>query len=429
MPNNDVARIGLKLLLCLATAVVMTTNASAEATPSEKLAKLLQENRNEVGIADGRLIGNGAALLLKRARTAQFVLVGEDHGFADVPNFVLALHRSLGEDSPENLVLEIGPFATKRLRAAITAGDVALPERKYPGGAPFVGWAEDAAMSRAWMHRSGADALWGVDQEFLLGLTPSLELLQTLAPDDAARAHLSSLLEREREAQREMREKQDPSTVLMMKLVDADFDAIAAAMHAAPGSDAARIVAELRASASIYRDNNAAPLRSNRSRSLMMKRLFMQYYRAAQAKTPTPRALLRMGAYHTSRGLTRTGQFDIGNLASELAESNGGHSFHVLIVPASGTVNRHRIFLADESLRAAPYDGKKELEVLGVAPLLAQAHADRWTIFDLEPIRSMRGAREAGGAEFMRLVYAYDAVVVIDPATAARDLVPLQSAK
>jgi hypothetical protein len=55
------------------------------------------------------------------------------------------------------------------------------------------------------MHRGGAEALWGVDQEFLLGLLPNLERLHTLAPDGAARAHLDTLLERERGAQREMR--------------------------------------------------------------------------------------------------------------------------------------------------------------------------------------------------------------------------------
>jgi hypothetical protein len=428
MPLKYACRVGLSLLLCLATSVVLAADASA-VNPAEKLAQALQENRKDLSILEGRLVGNGAARLLKSARGAQFVLVGEDHGFADVPNFVLALDRTLGTDSPENLVLEVGPFATERLRVAIAAGDLALTERRYPGSAPFVGWAEDAAMAQAWMHRGGAEALWGVDQEFLLGLLPNLEHLRTLAPDDAARALLDSLLERERRAQQEMRDRQDPSNVLMLKLVDADFNALAAAMLAAPGSEAARILAELRASADIYRDNDAAPWKSNRNRSLMMKRLFMQRYRAAQVKTPMPRALLRMGAYHTSRGLTRTGQFDIGNLASELAESNGGQSFHVLVIPAGGTVNRSLAFLADEALRAAAYDAKNELEVLGVAPLLTQAHADRWTVFDLEPLRRHRIAREAGGAEFARLVYAYDSVVVINQATAARDLLPQQGAK
>lgn len=393
-----------------------------EKSPVAALADALHAQRRTLALQDGALHGDGATMLIERSRQAQFVLVGEDHGFAEVPQFVQSLDRSLGEDSPENLVLEIGPYAANRLGAGILAGDIAASARAHPGSAPFVEWADDAAMAAAWFARGGERALWGIDQEFVLAAVPNLERLRRLASDDAARELVDSYLERARAAHQAMLDQQDPSGVLMLKLGDADFTALRAALRPTPGSESDALLTALADSAQIYRENESAPFESNRHRALLMKRQFMQHYRDAAAKRPLPRAMFRMGAFHSGRGLSPTGQFDIGNLASELAESAGGRSFHVLVIAAGGSYNRKLPFLADPALRSVPYPAREELAVLGAEPLLDQAFSDRWTVFDMEPLRRERALREAGGAAFARLVYAYDAVVVIDHASAARAL-------
>lgn len=408
--------------IALASIGVLSPLQAAGLSPDAALAEALRAQRRAIALQEGALQGEAAAALLERARQAQFVLVGEDHGFAEVPQFVQALGRSLGENSPENLVLEIGPYAANRLSVGILAGDIGASARAHPGTTPFVEWAGDAAMAASWVARGGYHALWGIDQEFLLAAEPDLNLLGGLAPDDAARDLVETYLTRATTAERTMMETHDPSGVLMLKLGDADFAALRAAIHPAPGSAADDLLTAMAESAQIYRENDSAPFESNRHRSALMKRQFMQHYREAAAQHPLPRAMFRMGAFHCGRGLSPTGQFDIGNLASELAESQGRQSFHVLVIAAAGSYNRKLPFLADPALRSVPYPAKDELAVLGVAPLLDQAFNDRWTVFDMEPLRRQRALREAGGAAFARLVYAYDAVVVIDHATAAREL-------
>lgn len=402
--------------------LIASARAESPTEPAQALAEALQAQRRGLSMEHGRLRGEGVAVLVERARVAQFVLIGEDHGFAEVPQFVQALDRALGADSPENLVIEIGPFAAERLSAGILAGDVAASARRYPGSTPFVEWADDAAMVVRWVDRHGAGALWGIDQEFVLAAIPNFERLAELAPDAAARQTVATYLARADAAHKSMLEEHDPSGVLMLTLNDADFATLNKTMRPVLGSETERVLAELAESVRIYHENETAPLDSNRHRSLLMKRLFMQHYRQAAATQPRPRAMFRMGAFHMGRGLTPTAVFDIGNLASELAESTGGHSFHVLVVAAGGTYNRKRPFLPDPALGNAPYAARDELAVLGVGPLLDQAFADRWTVFDMEPLRRQRAQREAGGTLFAKLVYAYDAVLVINRASAARDV-------
>jgi hypothetical protein len=121
-----------------------------------------------------------------------------------------------------------------------------------------------------------------------------------------------------------------------------------------------------------------------------------------------------------SKGWTdAANQFDIGNLASELAASHGLPSLHVLVIAAGGTVNQWRPFLTDDSLRAAPYQAKEELSQLQAGSFLDHTLPDAWTVFDMAALRRSRAAREAGGAVFANLVFAYDYVVVIPQAHAA----------
>lgn len=412
-----IRRMPALLLLWLAMPVAAAAPPAATA-PSSVLADALRAASGPIEWTDDGLRGAGARRLVERARAATFVVVGEDHGHADVPRFVLALDRALGADAPMNLVVETGPFAARRIAAAVAGDDVAAAARAHPGSTPFFEWRDDLAMARHYVRRAGADALWGIDQEFVLSATPNLEALRDAAPA-AGRPAIEALLARSRAADVALRAEGRPDAALLLSWSAADTATVRAALGEPAPDDALRRLAALDESAAIYRLQSGAPFESNRRRARLMKREFMARWNAA----PAPRrAMMRLGAYHAMRGLTPTGQFDLGNLASELAESAGGESLHVLVVAAGGTVNAKLPFLADESLREAPYPARERVAGLGVVPLLDAADAQAWTVFDLAPLRANAAAREAGGAAFARLVHAFDLVVVVPRAQAARDV-------
>lgn len=393
--------------------------AAEQAAPPEKLlAQTLAANRHMLSIEDGALQGPGADLLLQRAGDAQFVLIGEDHGFIEPPRLAMALNRALGSKAFPHLVIETGP-STAQLLAGNSSQAVAELVRRHPGVFPYFGWQDDVAMAAQWSaDKATIDPLWGIDQEFILGTQLSLQRLVELAPDARTRTVAQDYLAKARASDARMVTLHDPGQVYLPAMMPADF----AALRTGAIPEAVALIDGLEESAQIYRLHNSDGYRSNHMRSQLMKRQFMQHYRAAQARgESTPRAMFRVGAYHAYRGLSPTDQFDIGNLASELAASNGRDSVHVLVIAAGGKINRKQVFLEDESLRSVPYAAAEELAALGATPLLQAALPASWVLVDLAPLRGIRDARNAAGPEFERLVFAYDFVVVIPQATAALD--------
>lgn len=406
------------LLFALVFLTTPAFAAESEPSPAQLLSDTLAANRHPLSLKDGALQGVGADLLLQRARDAQFVLIGEDHGFADIPRFAMALNRALGAEAFPHLVIETGRYSTELLRQNDSETLAALV-RAHPGVFPFFIWRDDVAMAKQWTaDRTIDDPLWGIDQEFILATQVHLQRLVDLAPNSRIRGVAADYLARAKAADERMVAQHDPENMFLPTLMPADFARLREG--ATPEADA--LISALEESAEIYRLQNTTPFVSNRMRAELMKREFMAHYHAAQrAGEVLPRAMFRMGAFHMYRGLGPTRQFDIGNLASELAASNGQRSLHVLALAAEGTVNRKLPFLADEKLRAAAYDGASEMEVMGAKPLLDAALPGQWALIDLAPLREKRKARTAAGDTFEDLVFAYDLALIIPQGTAALD--------
>ena len=274
---------------------------------------------------------------MRRARLAQFVLIGEDHGFAEIPQFVIALKQTLGSDAPAYLVVEIGPLSAAHLTQALRDGNADSVELHYPGAVPFFGWRDDLAMFEAWQKGSAIASVWAIDQEFILSSRMHFERLLALAPP-AGRETVQSYLTRAVEADRALVAEHNPSVVLLPQIGDADFRRLGTSFGASGDGEAAVILKELTESAEIYRGQSQDGYDSNRQRALLMKRHFMRYYaEAAKRDGRAPRAMFRFGAFHAGRGLSVINQFDIGNLATELAASNGNESLHVLITCETDT--------------------------------------------------------------------------------------------
>lgn len=417
----------MPMIRCLfATAILfpmgsaLAVDAPPAETPSHALARVMEASRLPFVLDNGALTGSGATKLLDAARHAEFILIGEDHGFVEVPQFVLALRTSLGKDAPENLVLETGPLAAARLADAARTDTLAALSARYPAAIPFFDWKDDGAMVRAFQKEKKADVLWGIDQEFILSTRMNLERLLQVNDTAAAKAAISAQLERAREAERKLIADHDPGAALLPQLQAEDFARLRAAVKAGTGSESAAILDELSESADIYRSQGSDGDASNHQRSLMMKRHFMANYDAASRRASAPvRAMVRIGAYHAGRGLSPINQYDIGNLTSELAASHGQASVHILVLAAGGSVNKWLPFVADKAVSASPYNAKEELASVHAVPFLDHAYKDQWSIFDLQKFRSEGAARKEGGEGFRQLVFGYDYVVVVPEGHAA----------
>lgn len=401
----------------LLPALCLAADPPSPATPS--LADALDGSRASLTIEEGELTGPGSTQLVRRARVAQFVLIGEDHGFIEIPEFVIALKRTLGADAPPYLAAELGPLSAAYLTQASHDGAISSLELRYPAAVPFFCWRDDLRMFDAWQKGAAVPRVWGLDQEFILSTRMHLERLLALAPP-AARTTVQTYLTRAVDADRALDAEHDPGLALLPRLDAADFSALRAAFGARVPAEAAQILNELAESADIYREHSQSSFDANGRRALLMKRHFMRYYREAERRDGRPpRVMFRFGAFHAWRGLSPTRQFDIGNLASELAAGNGSESLHILVIVQSGHVNKWLPFLADTALRDSRYDARVELAQIGATPFLEHALQGAWTVFDLAPLRHSAATRETGGSLFESLVFGYDYVVVVPEGHAA----------
>ncbi len=405
-------------------AVVASATGVAAADPAISLQQELSAQRLDIALNNGKLSGVGAQWLFEQAASAQFILVGEDHGMAEAAEFSSALFAQQAAIKPNNLqhlVIETGPWSAAHLEAAARNGNKALAQldAKYPTAIPFFGWQQDGALALAAVRANTAETvLWGIDQEFLLAGRILFQQLVVLAANDKAKHLAQKYLNQANANYQTMLHDHNPEIASFNALSAADFMALRDAF--AKNAAALDIISGIEESAVIYRTQNSDGAGSNAARSALMKRNFMHYYQAALKQQPQPRALFRIGAFHAGRGLSPLGLFDVGNLASELANSQGSHSLHILVIAAGGKVNRWFPFIPDLALKHSDYNAKEELGVVGALPFLNAASTASWSLFPTAKLRNVAAKiKSSGGTTFENLIFNYDAILVVPNAVPA----------
>ncbi|HEX8170195.1 MAG TPA: hypothetical protein VF824_06625 [Thermoanaerobaculia bacterium] len=376
----------------------------------------LQQHRLALTFRDGQLSGPGAELLRRELGSTQFFLIGEEHGAAETARFVQALLPSAWKSGYRHLALEVGPHSIARLGGTYAA--VEEWNRRYPWSLPFLSWKEEAEVYATAMKLGAGrrDAVWGVDQEFILSLTPHLERLAALAKTAEQKRVASALLERSRASDRALLETKNPGAVLMLTATAEDFAPLRAAFAS---GEARRLVDALDESRDIYAKQSNAGWVSNDQRARLIKRQFMQQYDAAVKRGEArPKVVVKIGGIHAQRGASLVGVFDIGTFLPELAAANGTSAFQMAILPRGGFVNAHRPFSPNDDDNRAAYDPAKEFP-FDPSPLFDAAPAGEWTVIDLRPLRAKLAGKKLQPLDplLQRFLFGYDAVVVIPEAS------------
>lgn len=339
----------MKLMIAALAALACTAGAAfaqdktpeevaAAAVASADRATALLEASTRPFAFDGGLSGAGADFLRDQTQKAQFVLLGESHDDRDTPLFAGALFDSLRDwRAFDTLVVEVDPVAVDTLKLpayrgnAQAAADLA---QRYP---THIGFASDPDLELM-AHAAGVADLWGIEQ--VQGAQPLLEELAPLAPNDAVRGQVETLLAQVKTL--ETRRDQFGAFLYMDAETLPRLQALTTAFAAAPGSRAAFLLETMTTSAEIYSYGRRAQagepvgMFNNTVRETLMKRHFLRQYRAAEAEGRTPRALFKMGAWHMYRGRNPGQAFPIGNFAHEFAISHEAEAYGVFVVALGG---------------------------------------------------------------------------------------------
>ena len=405
------------VLLFLAIAVSWVALADGqESTFNERVLK----NRYALTLSGSNLDGSALSVLRPAVQNAQFVLVGEDHGIAQIPAIVGALCDQLVPAGFHTMALEVGPLAARNLEAWIREpggrGQLAAFERHYPANIAFYNWSEEFdLLSRCAAKATGPFHVWGLDQELMGSSGWILTKILEQKPGPGAARETSHLLQKNDEAYAAASKSGNPGELMMMSASDDELNGLRAALlhEGNPASQA--LFDSLLESREIYKKNMDGQIaESNRQRALLMKHNFVaNYERASSNGAPASKVLLKFGAWHMFKGVNPLQNNDLGNYVTELADGQGTSSVRILILGVKGDQLRFAGIGRPPAPAPLNLAEDKDSDFLYLKPMFDNMLADGFTVFDLRGFRSGFQSLSPVDREMERLIFGYDFLVLI----------------
>lgn len=384
--------------LIFALALQTTSVASPAQPPVKTTVERIAEQRRPIARdGSGTLSGAAWAALVDDAAAAQFTMVGEQHGAADIADFELQLERALIDRGYTNAAFEVGPYSTAFAESLIRRQGpdairayLAQPEHGFT--LPFFFFRNELPLPGQMVARSPdrLRAIWGLDQEFV-GSGPILvDLLRPRATNAVQRTVVANFAKRVAK----------PDAV--GGLVASDIDPIAAAFPS--DRQVKGYVAALRKTVSIYRPfvHGGPGYPANLERETYMKQNFLAEFTSAwKRQKNAPKVFLKFGAYHGMRGFSGTNVPTLSNFLAEWGGAQGFRLANVLVDCLGGD--------------AMSVGGPQPCESLvGRKTMLgAGSDAKQISIVDLKPLRAQLGAMKDLDADSRQIILAYDYYVSI----------------
>ena len=359
---------------------------------------------------------------------AQFVLVGEDHGMAQIPAFYSGLCRILGPAGFHTMAVETGPLAADVLSEWIVQADgrkhLVDFEQQYPETIAFYNWSEEYnLLSRCASLASGGQfRLWGLDQE-LMG-SSRLILLRILdqRPGPDATREVQRLLRKNDDAHAAAVKSGSPGDMFMFAVTDEELAHVRELLHKEGNSTSQSLLNELIESREIYQKNmDGRGAESNRQRALLMKHNFLDHYHAAGGPGETPpKVMFKFGAWHMFKGINPLHNNDLGNFVAELSDAHRSKSVRILILAVRGSQSRFAGI--GRPFEPAKFDlaEDQDSDFHYLKPMFTAVEKDGFSMFDLRGLRQNYSKLGQLDTEMDRLIFGYDLLVLVPSATPSK---------
>lgn len=389
---------------------LLAVSAFAQAPTSQqdqdRLQKAMSDSIMPMEFSQSALTGTGGEWLVENAAAADIVMLGEMHGIADIAHTAQTLGRSLSAAGTTVYVSEISPTAALALEPLLKSDrdelEAYMADARRAISFAFMNMREETEVARAILQRTDGKktALWGLDQEFITSGPLLVGRLETYVRTPAQKAAVD-----------DARQAILPLFMSLGKIPPEAFSNLNATFaEAAP--EARRLIADMELSNRIYAGQNHE---ANRLREDLMKRDFLEHWRAAADKRGrTPKILMKFGSYHLTAGLSPTMVPSLGSFVRALALAENKTVFSAfLICGADGEqleFNNKAVSCKEE------FDGA----AAELAPYLLTDGAA--TVFRTAPLRAIPGTlkRLGFGEDLRSYIFSYEALVVLNRAKASR---------
>jgi hypothetical protein len=407
-------------------ALLLPIAAHAQSPSDPRAAKLLQ-NRYSLTLSNGQFTGPAAQLLQSAVAQSHFILVGEQHGFAQSPSFWSALCSIAVPAGFHSMAIEEGPLAAGELEQWSTRVDgeaqLIAFRKQFPESIDIYTTHEDFAMLQHCARASQSPFhLWGLNQE-ALGASPFVfqRILDT-HPGPAAASAMQQLLQQNDAAYTRALQTGNIDDLFMISASDHQL-ARDAQLLQQENPEAQSLFASFIESHQINRVSPADPANAARRTQLMI-RLFTANYAAATRTESPPKVLFRFGALHIYRGLNPVHGHGIGSYIAGFAAQQHTQSLHILIVAVAGSApGFHRI--GHPQPPPQTFDIKNDpFFYPSLEPFLNHLYPSGFTVFDLRPLRADLSHQPHISPAVANLISGIDLLVLIPKGTPTTDLPP-----
>lgn len=406
-------------ILAASMALGFANPALADTTILDKL----KSDRLTITLDKGSLSGPGAAPLLQASRQAQYVLLGEDHGVAEIAQFSSAYFNALAPAGFTTLVTESGSTVARAFEAMLKRpGAVAAIARfdvAYPDAVAFYTMRQEAEMLTSFAAAAGPRfEHWGVDQEFIGAAKYLITLMLAQPVNPAARAKLESLRQLEAVAAQKAATTGNPMAYLMLSASTEELATLRPLLSAPKEQTALALLDALLESHTIYQ-KSASKAPGDRALSNAMRLALFKRNLATRLGVQEQKLLVKLGANHAYKGINPLNNRDIGNFLAERAEGQGRSSLHLVVLATKG--QQLRFAGAGRPPQPAPI----ELDSSAFRLLASASATDgSWSLFDLRSLRPEARKLAAGDIDLLNLINGYDFAVMIPEGTASAQLAP-----
>lgn len=412
----------------LGALVLALASALPAQTPS--FAEQLNKQRYELSVQDGHLAGSGVPVLESALKDAQFVMVGEDHGIAQIPGVYAGLCDILGPQDFHTMAIETGPLVAGKLEQWVREpngkAELAAFAARYPASIAFYDWSEefDLLAHCASKATGGQFRLWGLDQELMGSTGLILDRILEQHPGPEATQEVKALLQKNAEAQAKAMKSGNPGELFMLSASEDDLSRLGALLKGEGNPAAQALFAALVESRQIYQKNMTGNYPdSNRQRALLMKHTFLSDYQQASKSDLRPqKVLFKFGAWHMWKGFNPLRNNDMGNFIMEMSDGLGVQSVHIAILGVKGS--QLRFAGVGRPAQPGPLNlaEDKDSDFLYLKPMFDNLLGQGYTMFDLRGLRKNYASLGTVDREMERMIYGYDFLILIPTPTPSKPI-------
>lgn len=404
-------KFNLLLLFVFGSLSLQAQNTPAKPAVTDTLTFDSLAKKNVFMLGSAGFTGKGWDLLTDEIKKVQFVLIGEQHGEAEIPLFTGKIADVL---KPKALVVEIDPYTASELKNVSADAKLYKPVLKLnPYAFAFYSWQEE--MDMITKLRLQHTDIWGLNEINFLSMGTFFNSLAANAKLPANKKAAAKLAEAYIKNDEPLYRSGKFSKFAAYRLKESTVDSLLT-LFKNESAVCKKMLADLKMSVPIF-SNTSYLQRVN----LMKKNLLNYVHSGISAdKIEMPKLLFKFGANHVTRTNDVTNNFEVGSLADNLAAAANTKTLHILIFGKEGTINNMSV--ADNSKAVQAYNMLKDGDLKMFSQFTEPVINNEWAVYDLRPMRKAirSGKYHPQNASVKEFVMGYDLLVTFAKVNGSR---------